>query len=100
VGFSGESLRASAAHEFMPGMRPRIVALAAPRTIDGTVFEFVGAEFKARSDREGLRRFWWREGSDGQDTVELEYVLGDVPDWTNPWEGELRRCLRYLARIT
>ena len=81
------------------GMRPRVLALAAPRAIDGTVFEFVGAEFRARNNRDGLRRFSWREGSDGQDTVELEYVLGNAPDWTNPWKGELERCLHYLARI-
>lgn len=81
------------------GMRPRVVALAAPRAIDGTVFEFIGAEFKATNDRDGLRGFSWREGSDGRDTVELEYLLGDDLDWTDPWEGELERCLRYLARL-
>lgn len=77
----------------------RSVALAPPRKIDGTVFEFIGAEFEARGGAGGgLRGFSWREGPGDMETFELRYVAQGM-DWSDPWQGEERRCPTYLDRV-
>ncbi len=73
--------------------------MAAPIGVEDSVLELVGAEYKTKQRKPGVKRFRWKAIEEGKLRVWLSYSFTIANEPFNPLTQERERCRNYLTDL-